>query len=342
MLIFLRRGAAAIAAAVTLAALPAQAQTTTLRYSNWLPPGHAMRTEVIEPWIAEVEKATAGRVRIDTSPKVVGSVPAQFDVARDGQADLVVFVNGYTPGRFEISEVLELPFTSDNAEVYSAFAHRFYSKHLAQFGEYKGVHPLSVFVVGTGHIFNRVRPVKSMEDLKGMKLRTPQAGVTQSLTLMGAVPVSKSIAELYELLSSRVLDGTVLVPESVASFKLVDVLPHATIIPGALYNTVLTLGINEDKWKSLRPEDREAIAKISGEEFSRKVGRAYMKGDEATWETYRKMGRTIETAGPAMVAEMKTTLKPVEATWIEKARKKGVAQPEKLLETMRSELAAAK
>jgi TRAP-type C4-dicarboxylate transport system substrate-binding protein len=132
------------------------------------------------------------------------------------------------------------------------------------------------------------------------------------------------------------------VPESVASFKLVDVLPHATIIPGALYNTVLTLGINEDKWKSLRPEDRDAIAKISGEEFSRKVGRAYMKGDEATWETYRKMGRTIDTASPAMVAEMKTTLKPVEATWIEKARKKGVAQPEKLLETMRSELAAAK
>jgi TRAP-type transport system periplasmic protein len=174
-----------------------------------------------------------------------------------------------------------------------------------------------------------------------MKLRTPQAGVTQSLTLMGAVPVSKSIAELYELLSSKALDGTVLVPESVSSFKLVDVLPHATIIPGALYNTILTLGINEEKWNSLKPEDRDAIAKISGEAFARKVGRAYMKGDQATWDTYKKLGRTVETASPAMVEELKKTLKPVEATWIEKARKKGVQNPEKLLETMRSELAAA-
>src|SRR5439155_16696717 len=115
----------------------------------------------------------------------------------------------------------------------------------------------------------------------------PQAGVTQSLALMGAVPVSKSISELYELLSSGVLDGTVLVPESVASFKLTDSLPYVTTVPGALYNTVLTLGINEEKWKNLRTEDRDAISRISGEVFARKVGRAYMNGDQATWDAYR-------------------------------------------------------
>ncbi|HVZ44186.1 MAG TPA: TRAP transporter substrate-binding protein [Ramlibacter sp.] len=336
------RRALAILAVSALLPTIAAAQTTVLRYSNWLPPGHAMRVKVIEPWIAEVEKVTQGRVKIDTLPKVIGTVPSQFDVAADGQADLVVFVNGYTPGRFEISEVLELPFTSDNAEVYSAFAYRFYTQHLAQYGEYKGVHPLSLFVVGTGHIFNNKRPVRSIGDLRGMKLRTPQAGVTQSLLLLGAVPVSKPISELYELLSGGSLDGTLLVPESVASFKLVDSLPYATIVPGALYNTILTLGINDAKWQGIRADDREAISKISGEAFARKVGRAYMEGDEATWATYRKMGRTIETASPAMVQEIRTALKPVEVTWIEKAKRKGVANPEKLLETMRSELAAAK
>src|SRR5437667_8863574 len=130
---FFRSLAVSVIASMVLQWTPACAQTTVLQYSNWLPPGHAMRVNVIEPWIAEVEKVTAGRVRIETMPKVIGTVPAQFDVARDGQADLVVFVNGYTPGRFEISEVLELPFTSDNTEVYSAFAYRFYTKHLARY-----------------------------------------------------------------------------------------------------------------------------------------------------------------------------------------------------------------
>ena len=330
------------ASAALIVAAAAHAQTTVLKYSNWLPAGQAMRVQVVEPWIAEVEKVTHGRVKIETQPKVVGTVPAQFDVARDGQADIVIWVNGYTPGRFDISEVVELPFTSDNAEVYAPIVDRFYRKHLAQYGEYKGVMPLSMFVVGTGQFFNSKRPIKSVADMKGLKIRSPQAGVTQSLTLLGAVPVTKPISEVYELLSTGVLDGVMLVPESVGSFKLADALPYATIFPGALYNTILTLGINEDKWNALRKEDRDAIMKISGEVFARNVGRAYMKGDEGFWEAHKKAGRTIETASPALVAEVKQTLRPVEATWIEKARKKGVAQPEKLLEALRAEIAAAK
>lgn len=300
-----------------------------------------MRVNVVEPWITEVEKVTNGRVKIETMPKVVGTVPAQFDVARDGQADITIFVNGYTPGRFDIMEVVELPFTSDNAELYAGVVYRFYQKNLAQYGEYKGVHPLSVFVVGAGQIFNNKRPIRTIADLKGLKLRSPQVGVTQSLTLLGAVPVTKPVSELYELLSSGVLDGTVLVPESVSAFKLIDSLPYATIVPGALYNTVLTLAINEDKWKSLRKEDQDAIMRISGETFARKVGRTYMNGDDTTWDAMRKAGKSIETASPALVASMRQALKPVEVSWTEKARKKGVAQPEKLLESLRAEVAAA-
>ena len=332
----------AFATCFTVAGLPAQAQTTVLRYSNWLPVGQAMRVQVVEPWIAEVEKVTSGRVKVDMLPKVVGTVPAQFDVARDGQADVVMFVNGYTPGRFDISELIELPFMSDNASLYAPIVDRFYRQHLAQYGEYKGVHPLSVFVVSPGQLFNNKLPVKSVADMKGLKIRSPQVGATQSLALLGAVPVSKPVSEAYELLSSGVLDGTMLPPESIVSFKLMDSVPYGTLIPGALYNTILTLGINEDKWKSISQADRDAITRISGETYARNVGATYVKGDLAALETMRKAGKQIDTASPAMVAEMKQILKPVEAAWIEKAKKKGVAQPEKLLEMLRAEIAAAK
>ena len=324
-----------------LGTAPVSAQTT-LKYSNWLPPGQAMRVEVVEPWIAEVEKVTQGRVKIDTLPKVVGTVPAQFDVARDGQADLVIFIPGYTPNRFDILEVAQLPFLGDDPERLAPVVDRFYRKHLAQYNELKGVHPLSVYVVSPGQLFNRVRPIKTLADFKGLKMRSPQASATQALTLLGAVPVSKSVSETYELLSSGVLDGTFMPPESIPAFKLTDLVPHATVVPGAIYNTVLVLGINEDKWKSISQADRDAITRISGDAFVRSIGRAYAKGDRAAFDTIRKAGRTIETLPEPVVAEMKKVLQPIERDWLEKAKKKGVADPQKLLDQLRADIAAAK
>lgn len=341
MLPSLRRLAAALAVIGAAAGAQSAAAQTVLKYSNWLPAGQAMRVEVIEPWIAEIEKATHGRVKVDTLPKVVGTVPAQFDVARDGQADLVVFIPGYTPNRFDILEVLQLPFMSDNPEVFAPVADRFFRKHLAQYNEFKGVHPLSVYVVSPGQLFNRTRPLKTLADFKGLKMRSPQSSATQALQLLGAVPVSKSVTETYELLSSGVLDGTFMPPESIPAFKLTDLVPYGTIVPGAIYNTVLVMGINEDKWKSLRQEDRDAITKISGDAFARNVGRAYANGDKAAFETMRKAGKSVEVLPAPAVAEMKKVLLPIEKDWIEKARKKGVADPQKLIDQLRADLAAA-
>lgn len=327
------------ACTVGLACTTAFAQTV-LKHSNWFPEGQVMRVKVVEPWIAEVSKVTNGRVRIETLPKVVGSVPGQYDVARDGQADLVIFSNGYTPGRFDILEVGELPFIGDRAEVVGPALHRFYSKHVARYGEYKGVHPLAVFVVAPPQLFNSKRALRSVADFKGLKIRSNSQGTTTALTLLGAVPVSKPATETYELMSSGVLDGTVMPPESILPFKLVEHSNFATVIPGALTNSILTLAINENRWNSLSQEDRDAITRISGEVFARNIGLAYVAGNEAAWDAMRKAGKSIETASPAMVAEMTRLLKPMEVSWAEKARRKGVQEPEKLLDALRAEVAA--
>lgn len=331
------RGALLAAAALAANTAPAQ---TVLKHSNWFPEGQVMRVKVVEPWIAEVAKVTNGRVKIETMPKVVGSVPGQYDVVRDGQADLVIFSNGYTPGRFDVLEIGELPFMGDKAEVFGPALHRFYTKHVARYGEYKGVVPLSVFVVSAPQLFNSKRALKTVADFKGLKIRSNSSGTTQALTLLGAVPVSKPATETYELMASGVLDGTVMPPETILPFKLIEHSNFATIIPGAITNSILTLAINEAKWNSLSQADRDAIQKISGETFARNIGLAYVAGNEATWEAMRKAGKSIETASPAMVAEMKTRLKPMETAWADKARAKGVAQPEKLLDALRAEVAA--
>lgn len=338
----LRHISCGLAFLVAAVALPTASAQTTLRYSNWFPVGQAIRVDVIEPWLAEIEKVTQGRVRIETLPKVIGSLPAQFDVARDGQADLVVFVPGYTPNRFDIIEVAQLPFMSDNPEAYGPAVDRFYRKHVARFNEFKGVHPLSVFVVSPGQLFNSKRALNSMADFKGLKIRSPQASATQALSLLGGVPVAKPVSETYELLSSGVLDGTFMPPESIPVWKLTELIKYATIVPGAIYNTVLVMAINEDKWKSLRPEDREAITRISGDAFARDVGRVYAKGDAAAFDLMRRTGKSVETLPDSMVSEMKRILQPVEKDWAAKVTKKGVQSPEQLIQQLRAELAASR
>lgn len=332
-------GRAILAGALATTFAPASSQTV-LKHSNWFPEGQVMRVKVIEPWIAEVAKVTNGRVRIDTLPKVVGSVPGQYDVGRDGQADIVVFSNGYTPGRFDILEIGELPFMGDKAEVFGPALHRFYTKQVAKYGEYKGVHPLAVFVVAAPQLFNNKRPLHTLSDFKGLKIRSNSAGTTQALSMLGAIPVNKPATETYELMHSGVLDGTVMPPESILPFKLVDASPYATIIPGALTNSILTLAINEAKWNSLSPADRDAITKISGEKFARAIGEAYVIGNQATWDAMRKANKSVETADPALVADMKKALKPMEANWAEKARKRGVQDPQAMLDALRAEVAA--
>jgi TRAP-type C4-dicarboxylate transport system substrate-binding protein len=333
----LRAAGWVLATSIAAAMMPAtvQAQDVTLRMSNWLPEGQTLRVQAIEPWIAEVEKVTEGRVKIDVPPKVIGSVPAQFDVVSDGQADLALWVNGYTPGRFVISEIFELPFINDDPEEYSAVMYKFYQDKIAQYDEYAGTHVLMLFSPGSGPIFNTVRPVEKVADLEGLKLRSPQPVVTEALQILGAVPISKPVSELYELISSKVVDGTVLPMESVVAFKLNDLLSYGTGIPGGLYNTVLVLGINVDSWDRISEADQKAITAISGEKFARAAGGAYKHSSEAAKQKMVAEGMNFITADDAFVADLKQKLAPIEQSWIDHAKERGVEDPAALLAELR-------
>lgn len=338
----IRHGLRAVAA-LTLAfaiAAPAAAQTV-LRYSNWLPVGYMVRAQILEPWMTDVEKATQGRVKVETTPKVVGTVAGQFDVVRDGLADLALIVPGYTPGRFELIDGLEMPFFGDVPEARSPASWRMWKKDIERFDEFKGVQVLSVFTGNAAQIFTSKKEVKTVDDFKGLKLRSPQPATTQAITLLGAVPVLKPVPEIYELASSGVIDGGVIVPETITGFKLDGVLKHMTYLPGGIANTVLLWAINPDKWKSISKADQDAILRVSGEAMAKLAGKAHGDAMRASLDQLAKQGNTVDRPGPAVVDEIKAKLKPVEATWFEKAKKKGLADPEKFLDDLRKEIAAA-
>src|SRR5262245_52758511 len=243
-------------------ASPASAQVT-LNVNAWVPPTHLLVNDITMPFCADVEKATSGRVKCNLLPKSVVAAPQTFDAVKDGLADLSFIVHGYTPGRFVLTDVAEFPFLGNTSEVVSVAYNRVYEKVLAKVDENKGVHVLAVFTHGPGQIYNTKRPVNSLKDLDGLKIRVGGGMVNEIAKLLGTVPMLKPAPESYELLSQGVADGLFFPKESVLSFKLVPLIKYTTYVPGGLYNVSFALIMNPAKWAQISKEDQAEINKLS-------------------------------------------------------------------------------
>jgi hypothetical protein len=127
------------------------------------------------------------------------------------------------------------------AEINSVAYSRIHWKYFQKVGEYNGVKLLAVWTHGPGHMFNTKRPINSLADLKGMKIRTGGGIAEKFGNLLGASAFVKPAPESYELLSSGVADGVFFPLESVVSFKLDKVLKYATVFPGRLLQLVVRL-----------------------------------------------------------------------------------------------------
>ncbi|MCL4747494.1 MAG: ABC transporter substrate-binding protein, partial [Burkholderiaceae bacterium] len=160
-------------------------------------------------------------------------------------------VHGYTPGRYLLTQLAELPLGGDSAEATSVAYQRIHDKYLAKLDEHRGLKVIAVFTHGPGNIFNTKHKVDSIADLAGLKFRVGGGMVNEMGKLMGANVTLKPAPASYELLSSGVMDGVFFPSESIESFKLEKLIKHQTSFPGGLYNTSFALGMNPATWNKL-------------------------------------------------------------------------------------------
>jgi TRAP-type C4-dicarboxylate transport system substrate-binding protein len=324
--------AGVVAAAFTA---PAQAQSTTLTFSTWVPPTHHLSVWQ-RNWAADLEKATAGRIKVQELPKAPAAPPGTFDAVKDGLVDFSYVTASYTPARHILPLMPELPGAGETALINSVAYSRIYWKHFHKVGEYKGVKQLGVFTHGPGQMFTK-KPVASIADVQGLKIRTG-GGVAEAVAkALGASAFVKPAPESYELLSSGVADGVFFPLESIISFKLDTVLEQATLFPGGMYSSAFGFFMNEDKWNKLPKQDQDAIEKISGEHIARLAGNSWDEADRKGMEALKKSGVKIVNANPEFVAEVKKRSAPIIEDWIKKASAKGV-DATRILEEFREEL----
>ena len=307
--------ASAAVAAGALAGTAAHADVT-LVMSSWLPPRHPIVVNAMKPWAREISDVTEGRVTVRVLAKPLGAPPAHYDMARDGVADITYGLHSFTTDdRFERSRIGQFSFIGDDAVSGSTAFWNVYTEMLDAEAEHEGVQVLGLFVHGPGVLHNNVRKIETLDDISGLKVRTPGGYIADLMEDLGATTLFMSSGEVYEKLSRGVIDGVTFTYEALTAFNLTDDLQYTMRVPGGLYNTTWFLVMNGDKWSEISEEDQEAIMSISGEAFAQRVGEAWNAADEAALEEIREAGIEIHDAPEALLDDIKARAATYEQEW---------------------------
>ena len=316
---------AACATALLLGLGPVAASAqTTLTMSSWVGPTHLLTRDVLQVWAANVEKATNGRVKFQMLAKHPSAAPGTFDAVRDGLVDVSYVTASYTPARHPLPLLAELPGAGATAEINSVAFSRIHWKYLQAANEYKGVKLLGVWTHGPGQMFTVRKPVTSVADLAGMKIRSGGGISEAAAKALGASPLVKPAPESYEILSAGIADGTFFPAESVKSFNLDKVVKYATFFPGGFYSSSFGFFMNQEKWDALSKQDQDAILSVSGEALARLAGKAWDAADKVGMDTMKAANVQIIEASPAFVADVRKLTAPLAQEWIKSANAKGV------------------
>jgi TRAP-type transport system periplasmic protein len=301
-------------------------QATTLKFHTFMSPQSNVWLSMHKAWMEKVEKESAGRIRFEAYPAMqLGGTPAQlYDQAKDGVVDVIWTLPGANAGRFPRVEVFELPFIMSNADATSR-AYWEYCQTLAV-GEFKDTQLIAVQVHGPGVIHTKYKQVKTVDDLKGLKLRGPSRQITKMLGLLGATPVGMALPQIPDSLSKGVIDGAVIPWEVAPSVKVHELAKfHSEFDPagGALYTTTFVMCMNKAKYDALSPENKKVIDANSGIETSAWLGRTQQSNDPIGRKAASDRGNTITTISPEQAQEFRRKARAVEVEWVQDMDKRG-------------------
>lgn len=320
---------AAAALGLMTSALPLMAQEVVLRYSNWVPATHPIITEVIEPLSRDLQAATEGRVSIEVMP-ALGPPPGHFDLVANGVADMAFSVHGYTPGRFTLTELGELPFTHNHAVVNSLAYWNTYQRYFMDANEHEGVRLLGLWTNGPYQMTMRGDLFTSMDAVKGKRIRVPGQLVERVTTTLGMVPISSSVTDAYEQVSRGVINGMFQQLETVWNFNLSEYLTHISTVPGGFAHSSQYVVISEPAYQRLSEADRVALDELTGEPLVRRFAEMWQAQEEDAVGKLEEAGAVFYDVPENVLSELRDSLAFIETDWVEAANAKGIDGAEAL------------
>ncbi|MBL27858.1 MAG: C4-dicarboxylate ABC transporter [Rhodospirillaceae bacterium] len=314
---------AVLAVAAFAVVAPARSETVDLRLSHFLPPVHGLHKDFMEPWARELEKRSGGTVRVSIFPgtAALGNVAQQYDQVLAGVTDISHGLVGIPRGRFPRTTLMDLPFLFSSADQATRSLWALYKDGLLG-DEFKEVKVLALHCHNPGLFHTRDVAVRTMDDLKGLRMRTPSPAISAMLAYLGATPVGMPPGQVYEALQRGTLDGAAFPWDPVNSFKLAEVLNFH--LDARVYTTCFYFVMNRRSYQHLPEAARQAIDDISGDNLIPKFGPWWDAWDAPGLKAAVDRGNTILELDDAERAQWREALQPMIEQWLDERTADGI------------------
>jgi len=308
----------------TSAAFAQQQAVKTLRVGNWLPAHHLIVSGIIKPWADAIETETNGTLKLQIMTSPLGPPGATFDLLLDGAFDIGFGVSGHNPGRFTMTQVMDLPFASPDPWSGAAAAWATYERYGARYNEHKGAHVVGLFVHSTPAMHMRTTGVNRLADLSGKKIRVGGNVTGRIMSALGATPVQLPPTEAQTAMARGVADGITFPMESIDFFGITPVIQSSLIIPGGLYTDTFWIAFNQKAWDGLSEAHKAAVRKHSGMAIALQAGWAWTNGDELGRQALQAKGVKFVSLPEEDLSEMKKRLEILRKEWLAEAAKRNL------------------
>jgi TRAP-type C4-dicarboxylate transport system substrate-binding protein len=329
----LSTGLMASAAAFVLSAQLSAAQALELKIAHFSPATHPISVW-LEKWARRMEAQSKGELKFIILPNMqLGPPPKYFDIARTGQADITWFVHGFTPGRFPLTEISNLPYMIGSAEIGAKVLNdpELRKKYLDP--EHKGVHPLLLMTHQPGNIHTGRKPIRTVDDMKGMRLRFSSATIKDFVAALGGTPVGLPPTQIVESIQKGTIDGAWIDYGGADSFKIGPVVKYTTEMYS--YVTSFCICMNQASFDKL-PANLKKVIDDSLVGVEKAVGHEWDKLDAPGKASLMKAGMTPIKLSKEEDAKFRAAGAKVAEAKIAELEKKGLPAREvyKLMQTL--------
>lgn len=306
-----------IIAVVLIAGIPSWARASepvTLKFGFPAPVSSYVNTQAMTPWIREVEKASDGTLKIKLfAGPTLGTFRNIYTRTLADVSQISFGIFGPYAGQFPRTQVANLPFLSTDVKVSSIALWHLYASGLIK-PEFGRVKVLALFAFPNA-LLNVNKPVKSLSDIKGLKLAVSARELGDVVAMLGGSPVTLTPSEIYQSLNRGVVNGAVISWTAVRTFKLNEVTKDHVDAPLGQFPAFVFM--NKAAFAALPAKAKAAVNEYSGEPFSAMLGAANEGAARAEEKKVAaESGQTVSSLSRAQYKTWQTQVRPVIDAWV--------------------------
>jgi TRAP-type C4-dicarboxylate transport system substrate-binding protein len=301
----------------------------TLRSTSHIPAVSGLAKLQIKAW-NNLERMSNNKIKVETSwSQSVHSVREGRKAVRTGLSDHAPCFSLYTARDYNMVGGLGLPFLFNNSHEAIATAEHLYPKYLKEEFERFKVKIMREAHTGPYHLYNN-KPVKTLEDIKGMKIRAGGGTHSQIIAALGATQVSMPGADAYTAMQRGTLDAIHFNDAAALIFKLHEVSKFRSSNGFNVLTVEYCLGAD---WFDALPADLQVVVNNWGRQMAIAEGVGfYDYGGQVNVIKMQEQGLQKIDLPSSELKRWREAVSGVEAAWIDDTTKKGLPAAEFIAE----------